>query len=644
MEDPLSCPGEVPVEDIKVEDFDASCVDEDTAAENESNDQDNQLEDSLVQDNNVSNDEGNESKHVENVTSEEEIKCCICPSLFKTVRSMRQHLAWIHFGEAILLESGSTPNNCGKCSYELTGKRKRPGKDIVLHLTSKHGYLYQVIPVDLKSRLLKLDSVGKGWMEMHIGNGTAPEGSLSCPYCKMPIKTYDGIVEHVVLQHHLHDILISAGCIDTDSCSICGKVFASSRKTVPQKLASHLALVHGYLNTVLMAEARSELARLKESLRNKCLNLRKNRKVKSLCIEKKPTVKKVKKQQRSRRAKDKNKRVGPIPVPDNIKECLAAFKDAQEKGKFGDDLNSANLLNNDGTSKSFLTSMQMYEWQCYLCFQKARGVHQLRTHLASKHFREQVLFFWQNDSSFEKPCQYCKKEVINDISLPLGSKQFKALYHLIHVHDILYHIVNENIKKGLEEFDKPVIVCPICQAGQISKAELELHLLVDHYREEIYSASNSTAAQCGICKAKTHWRKTTLRHIGKQHRDFLSEVIDPEVMEYLDHLEDTAQGVFIKEEGDGKVEVDDAQMNFVDVSSILVKSEETLTAQVKVEPSETFPDASSVEATSGPVCDELETDNLEVDGSNKAKKRKMADNTLDEDLSDIVVTNPTLYN
>ncbi len=638
IEDPLSCSAEEPVEDIKVEDFDASCVDEDTAAEHDSNG-----------------------------SQQEDYFCPLCPNKYLNVRTLKAHLAWIHYGETILEASGSSPRTCGKCNFKLTSKHKQLGKDIVLHLMSKHGYLYKVVPDDLAARLLQMDCVGKGWKEMHICNGTAPEGSVNCPYCSMPIKRYDVLVEHIVSQHHLDEILSSSGCVNTDSCNICARKFTNSnRKSIQQKLASHLALAHGYLNTVLTAEVKSELARAKEYIsrppRGKGPNLReKKRNLKSPCSKEKPTVTKTpsaktvtKKQKRSRKqqkkhAKDKTKSVGQTIIPDNIKERLAAFTDAQNKGEVGEEPNSEDMLNDDGTSKSFLTSTQLIEWQCYLCFHKAKGLHQLKTHLATRHFRAQVLFFWQNDENYEKPCKFCQKVVFTDISLALGRKEFFAINHLIHVHDILYHIANEHIKKGLDEFNKPIIVCPICQAGQISKAELELHLLLDHYREKIRTASNSTSAQCGICNVKFHWRRTTLRHIAKQHRELIHKVLDPDVLEYLEQLNESSQAVFIKEESDSNV--GDDQINFVDIDSILVKSKETLTEQVKVEPSETLPDGSFLEATAGPsnidpdVLADLTAkpitvnparDDLEEDVSEMATQRNTS---TDEDLSDIVVTN-----
>ncbi len=659
------------MEDIKVEDFGDYYDDEDATAQHVLSDSQEDSE-VFVQDSNTSH--HNDKKvpnHGDDMASQDKASCPFCPNKFCSVRSLKAHLAWVHYGKKILEASGSSQGNCGKCNFKLTSKHKVLGRDIVLHLMSKHGYLYKVVPDDLAARLLQMDSVGKGWREMHICNGTAPEGKVNCPYCSLPIKRYDVLVEHIVLQHHLDDILSSSGCINTDCCNICAKKFTSSKKkSVPQKLASHLAMVHGYLNMVLTTETRIELARLKEYLSHilseKGLNLREQTKVKSLSSEKKPTVKKINnqpirnkdQQKRSkRRGKDKTKSVGAATVPDNIKERLTAFLEAQGKGEFGEEPNSVDMINDDGTSKSFLTSTQLIEWECYLCFHKAKGLPQLKTHLASRHFREQVLFFWENDKSFEKPCQYCQKEVFEE-SLPLGRKQFFAIYHLVHEHDILYHIVNEHIKKGLDEFDKPIIVCPICQAGHISKAELELHVFLDHYREKIRTATNSTSAICGICNVKFHWRRTTLRHIAKQHREHIRKVIDLDVLEYLDKLNDCSPAVFIKEESDVNFDYD-AQMNFVDVSSILVKSEETLTAEVKVEPSETFADASPVGATGGPSkaehevsVDDLsvettaepvivghETSHLEVDCSKKANMRKTLDNISDEDLADIVVTN-----
>ncbi len=619
--------------DVKVEYF-ADCDDEDENP-NCANQRENLVQHNIDPDGQSSSvDEGGGEK--------DKVKCPICSISFKNLRYMKVHLSWKHFGDATMKASGSSSTKCSLCNFELAS-RFASAQTMVSHLTSKHGYLHKVVPDDLAQKLSQMGEDEKGSDNPHTSGEAGPEGIIKCPYCKGPSRTHKSLVRHMVIHHHLDDILSKSGCVDTDCCSICGRNFTSTSYSKKQKLASHLALAHGYLDVVITGQERHELESIKKYLeKNKyCL---KTGKIKTKFRVPKNPLRVKKKLIYSER--NKYKREGPLIVPDNMKKCIAAFRDAQDEGKFGDNPCLANCSNKDGKAKSFLVRPGTTDWKCYLCSLKSKMSYHLKAHLATKHFRQEVLFFWPEMESNEH-CPYCDEHVLTDPSLKVRVKEFLVINHLANKHDLLYHVVGDNICQSLDEMRSIAVTCPLCQAVQKSMAALEDHLILTHYRAELREASKSSGSRCGICNQSLRDGKTMLRHIARKH-GLIKKVFPQEVLDYIGPLEKAPETIFIKEDeksNNAEAGDHDFQMNFVDVSSV-----EPPEQQVKAEPEpDTLADASLVKVTPAMAANLLfEPDalSLEVGLKKKAKKSKLdvklESKVTQEDLSDIVVTDPHL--
>ncbi len=569
------------------------------------------------------------------VQEEDKVKCLCCPLLFTSVKVMKQHLSWIHFGNRMLRESESTSHMCGICQHEPTGDRGQ-ARDVVKHLLRMHGYLYKVIPKDMEAELVKLDQGGYKREIQKMNPQDFPEdpSRFKCPYCNSSVKLYSSLIKHLIRQHLLSEILSQSGHHEnSNECTLCGKSWeAGQQEDVGYRLARHLVAMHGYLEVTLTKEAKEQMEEYmaSESAKKEQKD-QKSKKVKRSHPDKETSPKVVKKPKETTPTKNARKCCfvkiedgfeiasndalkcpychrhftilrnlenhlasytfrnelmaksgstsiecgicGYVPkdanvnsekrherfvlnhlaskhdyldqvMPEALKDALDPFRKAKvDETKY--EHKEEDELDSLGNARSFLSgnNSKRSDWQCYLCLQDGNGLNHLKKHLCTKHYRNKLLAFWRSDD-MDKPCPYCDTRLFTK---PLEERskrynQFKQLMVVAHLglnHDLLLDVVSDNIKAGFKEFEnvgRHALSCPICLVSLKSKTWLENHLMLDHYRQELRSASGSSGTQCGICDRNFSTWRPMLKHVGRDH-GFISTVIPPEVSEWLGEIE-----------------------------------------------------------------------------------------------------------
>ncbi len=434
------------------------------------------------------------------VKQSDKVKCLLCPATFSSVRVMKQHLCWIHFGQKILEKSGSTPDRCGICKYEPASTLGK-NRDVVKHLTRMHGYLYKVIPDNLVGKLMHLDKDGSE-REVHKSRGTMPEGNLACPYCRKDVKEYASLMKHLVVFHLKNDILSKYGNADSNQCSICGKEWnLESKDLIRKRLATHLFLMHGYLDMVLTQDAKNELERYKKSLKED-KEYKKMKKVaekfsakKKIAAEKTPHDVNVKEADK----KPKSKKEKSPKAAQKTKQSKAMGRKCQASNF--DDSKSFEIGSGDSLGCPF----------CHTGFSNLRN---LKIHLATVTFKQEIM---AQSGSSALGCGICGYQPENSPSVRKGRIEQYVLTHVARKHGYIEKLLPEKLKESLSAWKNSQVKVSTFKEPKSDDEEEAIGTSNSCCSFLLHNTSRASDWQCILCPRKANGIQRLKQHLSGKH-------------------------------------------------------------------------------------------------------------------------------
>ncbi len=500
--------------------------------------------------------------HAAIVKQSDKVKCLLCSAAFSSLRSMKQHLCWNHFGQQILKQSSSTPDGCGICKYKPTNDRGK-SRDIVKHLSRMHGYLYKVIPDNMVGKLMQLDKDGSE-REVHRSRGTVPEGKMACPYCKKNVKEYASLMNHLVVFHLKNDILSKYGNADSNQCSICGKEWNLESKDLTQKrLASHLFLMHGYLDMTVTEDAKEELERYKKSLKED-KEFKKMKKVAEKIAAK--TKEAEAKAAQNISVKQTDKAQSPKAVQETKTIIKATGRKCQAKNLDG----SKDLDVGSGDSL-----------KCPFCDTSYTNLRNFKIHLANVTFRQEMM---TQTGSSALGCGICGHQPQNSTTISKARLERHVLSHLAIKHNYVEKLLPKNLQESMaawkslqvkesnfkdpecDDEEKAACTsfllrntsrasdwqCILCPQKANGIQRLRQHLSGKHFRNKLlaYWQGDDLDKPCPYCDVKLFAGKKVVSyfkpsavasHLGMRH-DLLEKVVGETVRKGLEEFYDLPKG------------------------------------------------------------------------------------------------------
>ena len=198
-----------------------------------------------------------------------------------------------------------------------------------------------------------------------------------------------------------------------------------------------------------------------------------------------------------------------------------------------------------------------FRFKCPVC-SSARVTNQdLRAHLVMNHYQEKLN---QHSNKTQRKCKMCEQQFINYYQLVrhLVSGKHKVLNEIVpkemmeslkHIKADIYKTKRENMKKSIKRRRKlvlneivPKVVkhislnCPVCSSVRVTNQDLDMHLVMKHYKEKLNQHSNKTERKCKICEQQFSNYFQLVRHLVSGKHNVLNEIVPKEIVESLKQI------------------------------------------------------------------------------------------------------------
>ncbi len=496
--------------------------------------------------------------------------CPMCSDPFSKFKFLRYHLARVHFREEIF-KAANVSNNCKQCpecNLSTSSRKNFHTGAMASHLGSdKHGYLEKVLPQRVKdtlttmkkkhlrfkafkksvqkSELVKVNGsevkseLGiakpkKGAKESYKCSNSMSNGPYACPMCDSLHRSFSTMKEHLSRVHFSEEILKLANATNgCKECPDCGKEIKYRRQGDYTNMAVHLGSgKHDYLDRVLPPNVLNVLNATQEECKENGTNLLRR------------SVSKSQDHRRQWKSENTNKNDIKVKFPNGLEISSGLVKEQKELKK-----NPPNV--HDGYS-------------CPICSLSFCNVSRIRRHLASVHFKDEILKA-ANIAKGSLKCPLCC------LSLNYGGRQQADSHLATHLgsenHGYLNKVLPANIQEALEKMRqnnvrkddvimlqkatnvmvKPnkkekqekssetasVHACPLCPLKYNKRNNLLCHLAMSHYSKMVFNAANvpyspkQISMECQLCRKMVGHMS---RHLGVTH-GFLQKVIPAEERE-----------------------------------------------------------------------------------------------------------------
>ncbi len=218
--------------------------------------------------------------------SKHSVKCPLCEQVFKSVISIKTHLAGQHFADEISRLAGLTDiNQCPICGKKLLLSRSNSG--MAGHIGLVHKYLDKVMPMETKRELnnefAKKFPQSAPFNIQELGANTSESRNLdevliasnkhiSCMLCEAKFHTINLLRHHLISVHFKVAVLKKAGTTDPRRCNLCGKNMGGEKTDKwPSLLVCHMAIhignAHKMLEEVMAEDVRERLKIITEAER-----------------------------------------------------------------------------------------------------------------------------------------------------------------------------------------------------------------------------------------------------------------------------------------------------------------------------------------------------------------------------------------